>query len=209
MKLIIARPSPYARKVRIALLEKCIPFETIVENPWLPRTEVPAANPLGKVPALVLDDGKVVHDSKVIVEYLETLGAPPTLIPQSPGLRVEHKQIEVVADGICDAVVLIALEGARPEAMRSADWIARQHRKIVAGVAELSHLLGERQTFTDFGFGLAEIAAGCALGYLDFRYPNYDWRAQAPNLDRLYRRLSERPSFAQTQPAPQELPTIR
>jgi glutathione S-transferase len=84
MQLIIAKPSPYARKVRVALIEKGIAFETIVENPWLPGTRVPTANPLGKVPALILDDGTVVHDSKVIFEYLETLGTPPNLIPRDP-----------------------------------------------------------------------------------------------------------------------------
>lgn len=207
MKLIIARPSPYARKARIALIEKGIEFETIIENPWLPETNVPSANPLGKVPALILGDGRVVHDSKVIVEYLETLGIPPALIPTPPELRVAHKQIEAVADGVCDAVVLIALERSRPAAMQSADWIERQRRKIMAGTAELSRLLGEREWFTDAGFGLAEVAAGCTLGYLDLRFPEFDWRASASNLERLYTRLSARPSFAQTKPEPQELPT--
>ena len=86
MKLIIARPSPYARKARIALIEKGIEFETIIENPWLPETNVPSANPLGKVPALILGDGRVVHDSKVIVEYLETLGIPPVYFLALPRL---------------------------------------------------------------------------------------------------------------------------
>lgn len=208
MKLIIARPSPYARKVRVALLEKHVPFETVVENPWLPDTRLRDANPLGKVPALVLDDGSVVHDSKVIVEYLETLDASPKLIPADGALRVAHKQIEVVADGVCDAVVLIALEGARPEAMRSRDWLERQHRKIVAGVAELSRLLGDREWFTSAGFGLAEVATVCMLEYLDFRYPAYDRRTAAPNLERLRARLAERPSFAETKPAPQVLPAL-
>ncbi len=208
MKLIIARPSPYARKARIALLEKGIEFETVLENPWQPETGVPNANPLGKVPALILDDGKVVHDSKVIVEYLETLDAPPDLIPRSPALRVAHKQIEVIADGICDAVVLIALEGTRPADKRSDVWIERQRKKIIAGTAELSRLLGERDWFTEAGLGLAEVATVCALDYIDFRYPAFDWRSAAPNLVRLHERLSSRPSFAQTKPAPQTLPKL-
>lgn len=208
MKLIIARPSPYARKARVAMLEKGLPFETIIENPWLPETTVPKANPLGKVPALVLDDGSVVHDSKVIVEYLETLGAQPDLIPRSPTLRVAHKQIEATADGICDAVVLIALERARPIEKRSTDWIERQSKKIVAGIAELAKQLDERQWFTDSGFGLAEIATGCALGYLDFRFPEYDWRGAALNLEKLFVRLSARPSFVQSKPESQTLPTL-
>jgi glutathione S-transferase len=208
MKLIIARPSPFARKVRVALLEKGLPFETIVENPWLPETAVGNSNPLGKVPALLLDDGSVVHDSKVICEYLETLGAAPHLLPEAPAARIAHKQIEAIADGVWDAIVLIALEGARPQAMRSGDWIARQHRKVVAGVAELSHLLGDREWFTAFGFGLAEIATVCALDYIDFRYPAYAWRAAAPNLERLRARVAGRTSFAQTKPEPQVLPAL-
>lgn len=209
MKLIIAKPSPFARKIRVSLLEKGLPFETVIENPWLPQTEVPVSNPLGKVPALILDEGRVVHDSKVIFEYLETLAAKPALLPADPAQRIVHKQIEAVGDGICDAIVLIALEGARPEAMRSADWIARQHKKIVAGVAELSHSLGDRQSFTDFGFGLAEIVTTCALDYIDFRYKSYDWRAAAPNLVGLHARISARPSFRTTKPEPQVLPALQ
>lgn len=209
MKLIIARPSPYARKVRVALLERNLPFEAIVENPWLPQTAVPASNPLGKVPALVLDDDTVVHDSKVIFEYLETLPAAPKLLPTDPKQRITHKQIEAVADGICDAIVLIALEGTRAEAMRSADWIGRQHKKVVAGVAELSRLLGDKEWFTSSGFGLAEIATVCALDYIDFRYMSYNWRSAAANLVRLHERVSGRPSFRATRPEPQVLPQLQ
>ena len=85
MKLIIAKPSPYARKARVALIEKAIEFETIVENPWLPDTGIGDVNPLGKIPALVLDDGRVIHDSKVIIEYLETLNAPPGIAANPVG----------------------------------------------------------------------------------------------------------------------------
>ena len=206
MKLIIAKPSPYARKARVALIEKGIEFETIVENPWLPDTRISGVNPLGKIPALVLDDGSVIHDSKVIVEYLETLNVPPALIPSSPGLRITHKQIEAIADGISDAVVLIRLEGTRPAAKQSADWVGRQRKKIEAGVAELSRLLGEREWFTEAGFGLGDVTTGCTLGFLDFRFPEFDWRPCAPNLEQLFARLSARPSFAQTKPESQALP---
>ncbi len=209
MKLIIAKPSPYARKARVALIEKGIEFETIVENPWLPDTRIANANPLGKIPALVLDDGRVIHDSKVIVEYLETLNVPPALIPSSPDLRIAHKQIEVIADGVSDAVVLIRLEGTRPAAKQSADWVGRQRKKIEAGVAELSRLLSEREWFTETGFGLGDVTTGCTLGFLDFRFPEFDWRPSAPNLERLFARLSARPSFAQTKPESQLLPITK
>ena len=148
MKLIIAKPSPYARKARIALLEKGVECDIVVDNPWLPDARVANANPLAKVPALLLDDGGVVHDSKVIIEYLETLGVAPALIPSQPGQRIAHKQIEAIADGICDSVVLVALEGTRPPDKRSDAWLERQRRKIIAGVAELERQLGGEGWFS-------------------------------------------------------------
>jgi glutathione S-transferase len=202
MKLVIATPSPFARKARIALIEKNLPHEIVVQNPW--QTSI-AANPLGKVPALILADGGVVHDSSVIIEYLETLGAPPALIPAEPRLRVVHKQIEAIADGICDAVVLIVTERARPPEKASTDWIARQARKIPAALRELEHLLGGNEHFTPHGFGLAEIATGCALGYLDLRYPELKWRAANPGLSAVGKRLEQRPSFLASRPTPQEV----
>jgi glutathione S-transferase len=206
VQLFIATPSPFARKARIALLEKGLAFETVIDNPWLPATGMPQVNPLGKVPALVLDDGSVVHDSSVIVEYLETLDRPPRLLPEPGALRVAHRQIEAIADGVCDAVVLIVLERAREPARRSAEWIARQQRKVEGGIAELERLLAGRDAFTAFGFGLAEIATGCALGYLDLRLPEYGWRPGAPGLARLFTLLGARPSFAATQPSAQAIP---
>ena len=197
MKLVVATPSPFARKARIALLEKQLPHEILVQNPWQTRIEV---NPLGKVPALLLDDGRVVHDSSVIVEYLETLGAPPVLIPADPALRVAHKQVEAIADGICDAVVLIVTERARPAPKQSADWIARQAGKIPAALASL-----EKDIEAFPAYGLAHIAAGCALGYLDLRYPELDWRALYPRLRALAARLGERAAFAATVPTAQQI----
>jgi len=200
LKLTIATPSPFARKARIALLEKNLPHEIVVQNPW----QAPiAGNPLGKVPALELDDGRVLHDSSVIVEYLETLDAPPPLIPDAPALRVAHKQLEALADGICDAVVLIVTERSRPPEKRSDDWIARQGSKIPAALDALEASLGAGDWFSSHGFGVAEIATGCALGYLDLRYPELDWRPDRAALARLAERLSARPSFAATRPVAQ------
>ena len=200
MRLVVATPSPFARKARIALLEKGLRHETVVHNPW--QADI-AANPLGKVPALILADGGVVHDSSVIVEYLEALGAPPRLIPADPRLRVAHRQIEAIADGICDAVVLIVTERSRPPAQQSAAWIERQARKLPRALDELERLLGSGESFTAHGFGLAEIATGCALGYLDLRHPVLDWRAGRPGLAALALRLGERASFKATLPSPQ------
>ena len=209
MKLVIAKPSPFARKVRVALREKNLAFQEIVENPWATGTTVPGTNPLGKVPALILDDGRVVYDSKVIVEYLETLGRRPQLIPADPELRIAHKQIEALADGVCDAVVLVVLERSRPADLQSGDWIGRQTRKIEAGTAEIARLAGADEWLTASGFGLADIAAGCALGYLDLRFPEFDWRSRHPALAPYFARLEARPSFTATRPEAQPVATGR
>ena len=209
MRLIIAKPSPFARKVRIALREKALPYAEVVDNPWTPEAVVPGANPLGKVPALILDDGRVFYDSKVIVEYLETLGRPPPLLPTDPVARVTHRQIEALADGIGDAVVLIVLERARAPALQSADWIDRQMRKIGAGIAEAARLLDEREWFTDAGFGLADVAVGCALGYVALRVPEFDWCTRHRSLAAFWARVEARPSFAATRPEPQPIGTVR
>jgi len=198
VKLLIATPSPFARKARIALLEKQLPHEVIVQNPWQQPID---ENPLGKVPVLFLDDGRVVHDSSVIVEYLDTVTGP-SLIPAEPAQRVMHKQLEAIADGICDAVVLIVTERSRPAEKQSADWIARQAMKIPKALDELERLLGANDSFTAHGFGLAEIATGCALGYLDLRYPELDWRSRK-SLERVQKSLAARPSFTATLPKAQ------
>jgi glutathione S-transferase len=204
VKLVIATPSPFARKARIALIEKNLAHEIVVQNPW--QTNI-AVNPLGKVPALLLGDGRVVHDSSVIVEYLETLGAAPALIPAEPALRVAHRQIEAIADGVCDAVVLIVTERARPPEKQSVAWVARQAAKIPAALRELERMLGGKDNFTAHGYGLAEIATGCALGYLDLRYRELDWRADCPALSALAARLEGRTSFSASRPTPQQLPS--
>jgi glutathione S-transferase len=200
VKLVIATPSPFARKARIALLEKGLAHAVVVQNPW--QSSI-ADNPLGKVPVLYLDDGRVIHDSGVIVEYLETLNAPPALIPADAGARVTHKQVEAIADGICDAVVLIVTERSRAPAKQSGEWIARQAEKIPKALDELERLLGANDSFTSHGFGLAEIATGCALGYLDLRYPEIKWRAGHRGLEKLFAQLSARASFQQTRPSAQ------
>ena len=166
-----------------------------MQNPWQSRIE---ANPLGKVPVLLLDDGRVLCDSSVIVEYLDTLGAPPQLIPSEPAQRVLHRHVEALADGICDAIVLITTERGRPPERRSADWIARQAGKLAPSLQALARDLPG-------GFGLAHIAAGCALGYLDLRYPELDWRPMFPRLAELHAALGARPSFAASLPMAQDV----
>ena len=209
MKLVIASPSPYARKARVALNEKGIAHDIVMDIPWAPETVAPANNPLGKIPILLLDDGSVIHDSSVIVQYLEIVYPEPALLPADPMRRLEHRKIEVLADGICDAVVLIALEGNREPERRSTDWVTRQTAKIEAGLARLSERLGEQTWFLDDAMGIADIAAACALGYLGVRAGKLEWRDRHPNLSAFSDRMEDRPSFQVSVPYSQPIPRFR
>jgi glutathione S-transferase len=205
MQLLVATPSPFARKARIALLEKGIPFEVVVDNPWNPGAQAPAHNPLGKIPVLFTDDGNTVFDSRVIVEYLEAVHPARPLLPADALDRAAARQIEALADGVCDAIVLIVLERARPPALQSRDWIARQLAKVRAGVGEAARALGGRKWFIGATFSLADIAAGCMLGYLDLRLPEVAWRGAHPCLIPFFERIMARDSFKQTIPSAQPI----
>lgn len=201
MKLISSPTTPFGRKVRIVLLEKKIPFELLIDVPWSADTKVGNFNPLGKVPVLVLKDGETLFDSRVIVEYLEHVSPVGQLIPSDAGSRIETRKIEALADGITDAAALIFLEYKRPEEQRSQDWMLRQQTKVFKGLEALSEALGERLNFIGNKLSLADIAAGCCLGYLDFRFPDIKWREAHPNLAAFYEKVSSRASFKETVPA--------
>jgi len=209
MKLLIAEPSPFARKVRVALHEKGIEFEQVLDNPWNLDARTGQINPLGKLPVLDTGDGRQIYDSRVIIEYLETLGWAPALLGQDAGARVMHRQIEALADGVCDAVVLIVLERARLVALRSTDWLERQQHKVTAGIAEAARLLDGREWYVGEAFGLADLSVGCMLGYVDLRVPEIEWRRAYPDLDALARRLESRPSFRRSRPESQSITEVR
>ena len=200
LKLIATTTSPYGRKVRIALAEKKFEYELSEVTPWAPDNPVHAWNPLGKVPVLLLDDGTHVYDSRVIVEYLDTVSPVSRLIPEPARQRIMVRRIEALADGINDAAIAIVLESRRPQKQQSAAWIARQRQKIEAGVAELSRELGDRQWCNGEGYTLADIAAGCALGYLAFREAELGWAHDFTNLKKLAERLAKRAAFSDTTP---------
>jgi glutathione S-transferase len=207
VRLLSATPSPYARKVRIALVEKGLPFELVTEVPWNQDASAPRWNPLGKIPVLILDDGTAVYESRFILEYLELKHPSPPLLPRDVDGILAAKRLEVLGDGVCDAVVLSVLEGLRPAERRSDAWIARQRRKIDAGVAEIARLVHPDATYANgAAFGLGDIAVGSMLGYLDLRFPQLDWRSAHPHLVALFERLSERPSFRSTVPSAQAMP---
>jgi glutathione S-transferase len=174
----------------------------VLENVWAPDTAIHTFNPLGKVPCLVMDDGEAVFDSRVICEYVDTLSPVGKLIPASGRERVEVRCWEALADGMLDAAVLIRLEGVLREAEhRSESWVARQHHKIHDGLVAMSQGLGSKPWCTGNRYSLADIAVGCALGYLDFRNPELNWREPYPNLDKHFQKLSQRQSFMDTMPS--------
>jgi len=200
LKLIASPTSPYVRKVRIALAEKKIEYQMVESSPYDPGNPVHTWSPLGKVPVLVLDDGTNLYDSRVIVEYIDSVSPVSRLIPEPNRQRIEVRRWEALADGICDAALAIVLESRRPAKQQSKDWIERQRQKVDAGVAELSRELEEKAWCDGESYTLADIATGCALGYLDLRYPDLDWRRDYPNLARLAEKLAKRPSFQETVP---------
>jgi glutathione S-transferase len=201
MKLIGSLTSPYVRKVRIVFLEKKVDLDLELENVWAADTKIALKNPLGKVPCLLLEDGEVIYDSSVIAEYADTLSPVGRLIPTGSRERATVKTWETLADGIQDAGILARLEATlRPPEQQSPAWIERQMGKINTSLAQMSRELGENAWCHGNQMTLADIAVGCALGYLLFRFPNITWQAQYPNLDALYQKLMQRPSFAETAP---------
>jgi glutathione S-transferase len=200
LKLIASLTSPYVRKVRVALVEKKIEYQLVEASPWDAGNPVHAWNPLGKVPVLILDDGTRLFDSRVIVEYLDTVSPVSRLIPEPNRQRIAVRRWEALADGICDATQALVLERRRPARQQSKAWVERQQQKVAAGVAELAHELEEKAWCSGESYSLADIATGCALGYLDLRHPDLDWRGDHANLARLADKLAKRPSFQETVP---------
>ena len=200
MKLLGSLTSPYVRKARIVLAEKKIEYDFVLDSPWVEQTTVTQHNPLGKVPVLLLDDDSTLYDSRVIVEYLDTVSPNNRLIPSSGRERITVKRWEALGDGVLDAAVAALLEAKRPKGERSASWIKRQRGKVMAGLQALADDLGEHPWCHGNAFSLADIAVGSALGYLEFRFPDIDWREPHANLAKLYAKLMQRPSFAETVP---------
>lgn len=200
MKLLASLTSPYARKVRITLAEKKIECELVQEAPWAADTTVPEYNPLGKVPVLVLDDGTALYDSRVIVEYLDTVSPVSRLIPEPSRQRIAVRRWEALADGICDAAIAILQESKRPAPQQDPVTMMRQRQKIDRGLAEFANELGDKPWCAGDAYTLADIATGCALAYLDFRHPSIDWRGEFPSLLRLLDKLAKRQSFQDTVP---------
>jgi glutathione S-transferase len=203
MKLIGSPTSPYVRKVCIVMAEKKLDYRMVAEDVWSANTTIHTSNPLGKVPCLVLEGGEAVFDSRVIVEYLDTLSPVGKLIPAHGRERAEVKTWEALADGLLDAAILARMEAAwvhRPPEQRSQLWIDRQLGKIAEALRAMSQGLADKPYCSGAQLSLSDIAVGCALGYLDFRFPSIEWRKTYPNLDKLHEKLMQRHSFIDSLP---------
>ena len=203
MKLIGSMASPYVRKVRVVLAEKKLDYTLVTEDVWAADTTISQINPLGKIPCLLMEAADPMFDSRVIVEYLDTLSPVGKLIPGVGRERAEVKTWEALADGIMDAAVSARLEATwsgRTKTQRSPAWIKRQIEKINAALTSLNTSLGDKPFCTGIHLTLADLAVGSALGYLDFRFPELEWRKERDNLDKLYTKLMQRSSFAETVP---------
>jgi glutathione S-transferase len=204
MKLIGSLTSPYVRKVRIVFSEKKIELPFALENVWSQDTQIMQINPLGKIPCLILDDGEPIFDSRVIVEYADTLNPVNRLIPDTGKDRAAVKTWEALADGILDAAILARLEKTwRPEQEQSQAWYDRQIGKVNSALDAISHKLGDNAWCFSSKLSLADISVACALDYLVFRYPDLAWQQKYENLSRFHLKMMGRPAFVETAPPPQ------
>lgn len=197
MKLIGSNTSPYVRKARLVLLEKNIPHDYVVDPPSDPASEVYRVNPLGRIPALILDDGECIFDSVVIAEYADTLNDTPILIPRNDALaRMRVKRREALADGIMDSAIVVRNEVLRPLEMQLAATLALHNDAISRTLEHIAAQLGERPWCEGDSITLGDLALVAALAYLDLRQAERDWRSAHPNLAAWFKRMSARPGVA-------------
>ena len=199
MKLVGSKTSPYVRKVRVILAERALPFEFLEESAWTAETTVPRYNPLNKVPALVMDDGESIYDSRVICEYLDAISGGG-LLPADPSARARVRRNEALGDGLADAGITVFLERKREAARQDPAWIARQLDKVKAAVATIETALGSKPYLGGDRPDMADIACACALFWSEFRMPELGVRQANPRIKAWADRMEARPSFASTRP---------
>jgi glutathione S-transferase len=195
VKLLGTDTSPYVRKARLVLLEKNIPHTYVVDPPSEPGSQVARVNPLGRIPALILDDETCVFDSVVIAEYVDTLNDTPVLIPRHDALaRMRVKRWEALADGIMDSAIVVRNERVRPGDKQEPGNIGVHNLAVTRALAHAAAQLGKREWCEGDSITLADLALLSALVYLDLRQPERDWRSAHPNLAAWFDRLGTRPS---------------
>lgn len=198
MQLYATTTSPFARKIRILMMEKGIDFEIINDNVWLPEPQVSAVNPLSQVPCLVLNNGYSVYDSRVIEDYLEELA--PLHVPSDPVARLETKKWAALADGLIDAAIKILLEKRRPADKFMFSAIEHQTKKIHLGLALAEEQLAHHFWCANNTYSLADVTMVCFLSFMDLRLSDMPWRETYPNVAKLTDYLNTQPMFAQTMP---------
>jgi glutathione S-transferase len=199
MKLFVSGASPFVRKVMVCAeeigLADRIEIVEVAITPVSPNAELSAANPLGKIPTLVLDDGTALYDSRVITAYLDEVSGG-CLLPASGPARWQALKLEAMADGMTEAALLARYERAlRPAELRWADWDQGQVLKIERALDVLETTALDTETVT-----VGAVATACAVGYLDFRFPELAWRASHPRLSAFETAFAARPSMQKTQP---------
>lgn len=199
MKLFYSSTSPFVRKVNIFAMECGLAdnIEWVKTNPWQAEEQLTTENPLSKIPTLITDDNVVIYDSRLICEYLDTLHNGRKLIPKLSDARWPVLRLQALADGVLDAGILRFMEGKRVQEQQSADWDAMQRNSIERGLDELEQTMAE---WSQVPLNLGIISVGCLLGWLDFRLPSEDWRANRPGLAQWYEVYSKRYSMLQTAP---------
>ncbi len=204
MQLIGSLASPFVRKVRVVLAEKKLDCDFVLSNPWAKDSTLRQSNPLGQVPCLLMEGGEAVFDSRVIVEYLDSLSPVGKLLPAAGRDRIAVKTWEALADGLMDAAISARLEktwAGRSDAQRSPAWIERKLGQVQNTLAAMSAALGDQAFCFGVNLSLADIAVVCALDWLDFRFPELQaWQTQYPNLAQLQSRCALRASFEATRP---------
>lgn len=197
MKLRFSPTSPYVRKVMATAIELNLDdrIEKVATNPWAKDTDLPGDNPLGKVPALIIDDGSTYFDSRVICEYLDSLTHPPRLFPADAS-RWQALRLQAMADGVLDASVARFLEGKRKSLQQSDNWLVRQRAIVQRTLDALEREVSTWPTRLTIG----QVAVGCALGYVGFRFAADEWEQERPNLRAWYHEFSQRQSMQMTVP---------
>ena len=205
LKLLSATPSPFARKVRVVLLEKNIPFELKTINPWNINADIERFNPLGKIPVLITANNETIYDSKIIIEWIEHNYPDPAVFPTDAKTKFKAQQIQVIADGICEAVILLFFENIRPDPQQSKPWSERQIKKISNGLQALEQQISNDEFCVDNTFGIADISVVSAVDYLSLRFKTYEWRNKFTRISKFVARQSARQSFIETMPTPQDI----
>lgn len=194
--------SPFVRKVMVAAHEKGLTDRLeLVRNPvamTAPNAELMRVNPLSKLPTLELPDGIVLQDSGVICAYLDALEGPATLFPVAGQARWQVQARHALVNGLLDVLILLRNERERPDGARSQPHIDAFEVKKAAALREIAH--GPLEPCGQ-SIDIVQITTGCLLGYLDFRYPDDDWRGAYPTLAEWYGTFAARPSAIATQPA--------